>query len=171
MDETCEVNTAPMATGRDDPRTGRAAGPHASTSTTPGSAPTIGTHTSPPAATQTVSTLRNDVSDQRFKTIIVPCKRCAQEFELRLPMHYYETMVAIAEEDGDRGVHRHLPRLPRGRSILADAGRSGHPDHWPRLRQEEEVMSNPRCPACGDDLCSSELEFYPFCVPCGDKLA
>lgn len=22
MDETCEVNTAPMATGRDDPRTG-----------------------------------------------------------------------------------------------------------------------------------------------------
>jgi hypothetical protein len=98
MDETCEVNTAPMATGRDDPRTGRAAGPHASTSTTPGSAQTIGTHTSPPAATQTVSTLRNDVSDQEFKTIVVPCKRCAQEFELRLPMHYYETMVAISED-------------------------------------------------------------------------
>jgi hypothetical protein len=34
-----------------------------------------------------------------------------------------------------------------------------------------KVMSNPRCPACGDELCSSELEFYPFCVPCGDKLA
>jgi hypothetical protein len=41
------------------------------------------------------------MSEQEYKTIIVPCKRCAQEFELRLPMHYYETMVAIAEEDGE----------------------------------------------------------------------
>jgi tRNA(Ile2) C34 agmatinyltransferase TiaS len=32
-------------------------------------------------------------------------------------------------------------------------------------------MSNPRCPACGDELCSSELEFHLFCAPCGDKLA
>jgi hypothetical protein len=34
-----------------------------------------------------------------------------------------------------------------------------------------EERENPKCPACGDQLCASELKFYPFCVPCGDQLA
>jgi predicted nucleic-acid-binding Zn-ribbon protein len=32
-----------------------------------------------------------------YKVIVVPCKRCAMEFELRLPIDLYETMVAAAE--------------------------------------------------------------------------
>jgi hypothetical protein len=34
------------------------------------------------------------MSEQEYKTAIIPCKRCAQEYELRLPMSIYRTMAA-----------------------------------------------------------------------------
>lgn len=39
--------------------------------------------------------------DRDYKIIVVPCKRCAREFELRLPMIIYETTVAAAEAEGE----------------------------------------------------------------------
>jgi len=35
--------------------------------------------------------------DRDYKSIIILCKVCAREFELRLPAHIYETTVAAAE--------------------------------------------------------------------------
>jgi hypothetical protein len=37
------------------------------------------------------------MSDREYKLLVIPCKGCAQEFELRLPMDVYERMVADAE--------------------------------------------------------------------------
>ena len=36
-----------------------------------------------------------------YKVMIIPCKVCAQEFEFRCPMKWYETMVAAAEAEGE----------------------------------------------------------------------
>jgi hypothetical protein len=38
---------------------------------------------------------------KEYESITIPCKRCAREFELRLPMPIYEAAVAAAEEDGE----------------------------------------------------------------------
>ena len=37
-----------------------------------------------------------------YKVMIIPCKVCAREFELRLPMHMYEAMVAAFEAEGEK---------------------------------------------------------------------
>lgn len=37
------------------------------------------------------------MSEQEFKSVAISCKRCAKEFELRLPIHFYEQMVATHE--------------------------------------------------------------------------
>jgi hypothetical protein len=37
-----------------------------------------------------------------YKVIVVPCKRCAVEFELRLPIDLYQTVVAAAEAEGEQ---------------------------------------------------------------------
>lgn len=34
---------------------------------------------------------------EEYKTIVIACKGCAREFELRLLMHIYENAVAAAE--------------------------------------------------------------------------
>jgi hypothetical protein len=39
--------------------------------------------------------------DRDYKSVIIPFKVCAREFELRLPMQIYETMAAAAEADGE----------------------------------------------------------------------
>jgi hypothetical protein len=39
--------------------------------------------------------------DRDYKIIVVPCKRCAREFELRLPLQIYEAHLAAAEELGE----------------------------------------------------------------------
>ncbi len=41
------------------------------------------------------------MSEQEYKTMIVPCKRCGKEFKLHLPMHIYESMTAAAEAEGE----------------------------------------------------------------------
>ncbi|HKV81819.1 MAG TPA: hypothetical protein VJP02_26970 [Candidatus Sulfotelmatobacter sp.] len=42
------------------------------------------------------------MSEREYKEMIVPCKVCAKEFRLHMPMHIYEMMVAAAEEDGEK---------------------------------------------------------------------
>jgi len=39
--------------------------------------------------------------DRDYKSIVIPCKVCAREFELRLPMIIYETTVAVAEAEDE----------------------------------------------------------------------
>jgi hypothetical protein len=41
------------------------------------------------------------VSKRKYKTMIVPCKRCIKELKLHLPMHIYEMFLAAAEERGE----------------------------------------------------------------------
>jgi hypothetical protein len=41
------------------------------------------------------------MSEQEYKTMIVPCKRCGNEFKLHLPMLIYERMTAAAEAEGE----------------------------------------------------------------------
>ena len=41
------------------------------------------------------------MSEQSCKVMIAPCKKCGREFEMRIPMPIYETMVAACEEDGE----------------------------------------------------------------------
>ena len=41
------------------------------------------------------------MTEREYKKLIVPCKRCGEEFELRLPMHIYEMYLATAEEEGE----------------------------------------------------------------------
>jgi hypothetical protein len=38
-----------------------------------------------------------------YKSIIISCKVCAREFELRLPLQIYEAHLAAAEELGEDG--------------------------------------------------------------------
>ena len=39
--------------------------------------------------------------DRDYKSIIIPCKVCAREFELWLPTQIYETMAAASEAEGE----------------------------------------------------------------------
>ena len=41
------------------------------------------------------------MSEREYKTMVIPCKRSGKEFKLHLPMHIYEMMVAVAEEEGE----------------------------------------------------------------------
>ena len=40
-------------------------------------------------------------NDENYKVMVAPCKECGKEFEMRIPMPIYETMVAACEEDGE----------------------------------------------------------------------
>jgi hypothetical protein len=44
------------------------------------------------------------MNDEDCKVMIAPCKECGKEFEMRIPMPFYETMVAACEEDGETPV-------------------------------------------------------------------
>jgi hypothetical protein len=37
------------------------------------------------------------MSEQEFKSVVIPCKSCAQDYELRLPMRLYDQMVVAHE--------------------------------------------------------------------------
>ena len=39
------------------------------------------------------------MSEQEYKTMIVPCKRCGKEFEFRCPLEFYKLVVGSAEGD------------------------------------------------------------------------
>lgn len=43
----------------------------------------------------------NEDRDRHYKSIIIPCKVCAKEFEFLLPTRIYETMAAAAEAEGE----------------------------------------------------------------------
>jgi hypothetical protein len=43
-------------------------------------------------------------NDEDYKVMIAPCKECGKEFEMRIPMRIYETMVAAREEGGETPV-------------------------------------------------------------------
>jgi predicted ribosome-associated RNA-binding protein Tma20 len=43
-------------------------------------------------------------NDEDYKVMIAACKECGKEFEVRIPLHIYETIVAACEEDGETPV-------------------------------------------------------------------
>ena len=44
------------------------------------------------------------MDDENCKVTVAACKECGKEFEMRIPMPIYETMVAASEEDGETPV-------------------------------------------------------------------
>lgn len=44
------------------------------------------------------------MNDEDYKVMVAACKECGKEFEMRIPMPIYETMVATCEEDGETPV-------------------------------------------------------------------
>jgi Fe2+ or Zn2+ uptake regulation protein len=44
------------------------------------------------------------MNEEDFKVMVAACKECGKEFEMRIPMPIYETMVAACEEDGETPV-------------------------------------------------------------------
>jgi hypothetical protein len=44
---------------------------------------------------------RIDSDKEVNKVMIAACKECGKEFEMRIPLPIYETMVAACEDDGE----------------------------------------------------------------------
>ncbi len=43
-------------------------------------------------------------NDQDYKVMVAACKECGKEFEMRIQMPIYESLVAVCEEDGETPV-------------------------------------------------------------------
>jgi len=39
------------------------------------------------------------MTEREYKKLIIPCKVCGREFELKIPIEFYEAAVAAAEGD------------------------------------------------------------------------
>jgi hypothetical protein len=37
------------------------------------------------------------MTERKYKTLVIPCKVCARDFEFRCPLGFYESAVAAAE--------------------------------------------------------------------------
>jgi hypothetical protein len=44
------------------------------------------------------------MNEENLKSMIAACKECGKEFEMRIPIPFYETMVVACEEDGETPV-------------------------------------------------------------------
>jgi hypothetical protein len=44
------------------------------------------------------------MNEEDFKVMVAPCKECSREFEMRIPIRFYDAVAAACEEDGETPV-------------------------------------------------------------------